>query len=263
MLSTTGHIALQQQHHIATVTIAHPGKRNALTVAMWNTLEQTFDRLSRDDALRCVVLQGEGDSFAAGADIDEFDQVRATRAQVAEFHERIVPGALRAIEECPVPVLALIRGACAGGGLEIAAACDLRIAGRSARLGVPVGRLGFSLAMGETAWLVRLAGPAVAAELLLEGRMLEADEACAKGLLTRVVDDALLAQEGSAAVQRIAESAPLAARAHKRQLRRLMRDASPVTPSERMASYAFADTEDYRIGMQAFRARSAPVFVGR
>jgi enoyl-CoA hydratase/carnithine racemase len=200
-----GRIEVCTQGPVATVTIANPGKRNALTVAMWNALRTAFERLPDNPALRCVVVRGHGaEGFAAGADIGEFAQVRSTRAQVTAFHEDTVLGALTALHGCPVPVVALIQGACAGGGLEIAAVCDLRIAGRSARLGIPINTLGFSLALGETQALVRLAGAAVAAELLYEGRMLDAPEALAKGLLTRVVDDAQAEAEAMAAAQRIA-----------------------------------------------------------
>lgn len=259
-----GSIGLTRQDRIATVTIANPGKRNALDVAMWDALCATFTQLVGDAELGCVIVRGEGgECFAAGADISEFDQVRATREQVTEFHERTVFGALSAIYDCPVPVIALIQGACAGGGLEIASVCDLRIAGRSARLGVPIRTLGFSLAMGEMEWLYRLAGPAVTAELLFEGRMLDADAAFAKGLLTHVFDDAEVAEQAWASAVRIAESAPLAVRTHKRQLRRLMADPSPVTREERLASYEFADSEDYAIGIRAFRDKTTPAFVGR
>lgn len=259
-----GRIEVCTQGPVATVTIANPGKRNALTVAMWNALRTAFERLSDDPALRCVVVRGHGaEGFAAGADIGEFAQVRSTRAQVTAFHEDTVLGALTALHGCPVPVVALIQGACAGGGLEIAAVCDLRIAGRSARMGIPINTLGFSLALGETQALVRLAGASVAAELLYEGRMLDAPEALAKGLLTRVVDDAQAEAEAMAAAQRIAAGAPLAAREHKRQLRRLARDPSPVTHAERLASYAFADTQDYRTGIRAFLDKTTPVFTGR
>lgn len=176
------------------------------------------------------------------------------------FHENTVLDALTAIHQCPVPVVALIQGVCAGGGLEIASVCDLRIAGHGARLGIPIRTLGFSWALAEMQWLVRLTGPAVAAELLYEGRMLSAQEALAKGLLTRVVDDELAEQEAQASALRIAESAPLATRAHKTFLRRLSEDPSPVTREERLASYAFADTEDYRIGVRAFLDKVLPVF---
>ena len=112
-------------------------------------------------------------------------------------------------------------------------------------------------------WLVRLTGPAVAAELLYEGRMLSAQEALAKGLLTRVVDDELAEQEAQASALRIAESAPLATCAHKTFLRRFSEDPSPMTREGRLASYAFADTEDYRIGVRAFLDKVVPVFLGR
>lgn len=259
-----GSIGLTRQDRIATVTIANVGKRNALDVAMWDALCAAFTRLAEDAEMGCVIVRGEGDEcFAAGADISEFDQVRSTREQVTEFHERTVFGALSAIYDCPVPVIAQIQGACAGGGLEIASVCDLRIAGRSARLGVPIRTLGFSLAMGEMEWLYRLAGPAVTAELLFEGRMLDAGEAHAKGLLTHVFDDSKVAGQAWATAVRITESAPLAVRTHKRQLRRLMADPSPVTREERLASYAFADSEDYAIGIRAFRDKAKPAFVGR
>lgn len=258
-----GRIGLQQDHRIATVSIENPGKRNALTVAMWERLREVFDGLRHDSDLRCVIVRGAAGNFAAGADISEFDQVRSTRAQVADFHERCVSGALRAIHDLPVPVVALIEGACAGGGLEIASVCDLRIAGRSARLGIPIRTLGFSLALGEMEWLYRLVGPAVTAELLFEGRMLDAETALRKGLLTDVVDDAMVAERAHAAAEAVAQSAPLAVRAHKQQLRRLMHSPAPVTREERLASYAFADTDDYRIGIQAFRDKTRPEFTGR
>jgi len=262
--TATGRIAIHRQGPVATVTIANEGKRNALTVAMWDALRDAFTAFAADATLRCVVVRGQGtEGFAAGADIGEFATVRSTREQVTAFHEHTVLGALTAIHDCPVPVVALIQGACAGGGLEIASVCDLRIAGHGARLGIPIRTLGFSLALAEMQWLVRLAGPAVAAELLYEGRMLSAQEALAKGLLTRVVDDALAEQDALAAAARIAESAPLATRAHKQMLRRLAADPSPATRAERLASYAFADTEDYRIGVRAFLDKTAPVFTGR
>lgn len=263
-VSANGRIDVQRHGPVVTVTIANEGKRNALTVAMWNTLRDTFTDFTADASLRCVLVRGHGmEGFAAGADISEFATVRHTRAQVTVFHEDTVMGALSAIHACPVPVVALIQGACAGGGLEIASVCDLRIAGHSAQLGIPIRTLGFSLALAEMQWLVQLTGSAVAAELLFEGRMFSATEALAKGLVTRVVDDALAEQDALDAVARIAESAPLATRAHKHFLRRLAQNPLPVTREERLESYAFADTQDYRIGVRAFLDKTTPVFVGR
>lgn len=258
-----GRVVLEADSEVATVEISNPGKRNALNGEMWSELRTLFRGLAKQETLRCVVVRGEGEHFAAGADIEEFHRIRSTRAQVTEYHERLVGEALAAIYECPVPVVAGISGACAGGGLEIASVCDLRIAARSSRLGIPIRLLGFPLAPREMEWLVRLVGPAVTAELLFEGRMLSADEAFAKGILTRVVDDDALADEVRRCVRSIVDGAPLAARINKQQLRRLMADSRPFTPEERLNAYAFADTEDYRIGVQAFLDKRPPKFRGR
>jgi enoyl-CoA hydratase len=259
-----GSIELDHAGPIAMVVISNPRRMNALNLAMWEKLEAAFRHLSTEEDLRCVVVRGAGGkAFAAGADIHEFELARSTLAQVTDFHERIVGGALAAICQCPVPVVAAIRGVCAGGGLSIASVCDVRIAGRSARLGIPIAPLGFSLAMGETQLLCRLIGSAAAAELLLEGRMLSADEACAMRLVSRVVDDDLVESESAATAARICAGAPLVAREHKRQLRRFARSLADVSPEERLRSYAFVDSEDYRIGIRAFRDKVAPRFVGR
>ena len=157
----------------------------------------------------------------------------------------------------------MIKGACAGGGLELACACDLRFAGVSARLGVPINRLGFAIAYGELAGLIAVAGRAVAAEMLLEGRMWPADEALAKGLLTRVVADDRALDEALAAARRIADGAPLVARWHKKFIRRLTPPHVPLTAAEVDANFDYFKTEDYRIGYDAFINKEKPAFKGR
>lgn len=249
---------------MATVVLRNPGKRNALTVDMWRALAAAFHELSADDGLRCVVLRGAGtEAFAAGADIAEFAQLRNTRAQGLAYHRDLVFGALRAVGECRHPTVAMIHGACAGGGLELACQCDLRIAGDSARFGVPINRLGFAIAWDELAALLPLIGRAAALEILLEGRMWDAREALDKGLLTRAVSDAQLAAETAATVQRIADGAPLVARWHKQFIRRLTPQPLPPTEAEIQANFDYFDTEDYRIGYDAFMQKRKPSFVGR
>lgn len=261
--SSGGTVQIEREGLIATVTISNPGKRNCLTVAMWHSLTAAFSQLSSENDLRCVVIRGAaGEGFAAGADISEFETVRRTRAQVEYFHENVVYKALKSIDECPVPVVAMIEGACVGGGLEIASVCDLRISGHSAQFGVPINILGFPLAPAEMQWLYRLVGPAVTAELVFEGVILNADQALAKGLLSRVVDDQRVVEAAMSCAHRIARGAPLAARANKRQLRHLMSGAS-FQLEDRLPSYAFADTDDYRVGIQAFQNKTSPVFNGR
>jgi enoyl-CoA hydratase len=256
-------VQVDRDGHIATVALHNPGKLNALTLQMWKDLAAALAELSRDDALRCVVLRGAGsEAFAAGADIVEFAAVRDNAEQGKVYH-RFVYEALKAIADCRHPTLAMIHGSCAGGGLEIACQCDLRIAGESARFGVPINRLGFAIAYSELASLLPLAGKAVVLEILLEGRMLSAQEALAKGLLTRVVADAGVEAEAYAAAQRIAAGAPLVARWHKQYVRRLMPGTPPLSERELDENFAYFATEDYRIGYRAFLEKKKPEFLGR
>ena len=249
---------------IATVSLHNPPKLNALTVAMWQALRREMEALSADDALRCVVLRGSGSqAFAAGADIAEFAVARDNAAQGRVYHDEYVHGALGAVADCRHPTIAMIHGPCVGGGLEIASQCDLRISGESGRFGVPINRLGFAIAYTELDALLPLVGRAVALEILVEGRVWKADEAYAKGLLTRVVPDEKLEEETRASAQRIAEGAPLVARWHKEFIKRLTVKPAPLTEAERQENFAYFATEDYRIGYDAFLSKTRPKFVGR
>jgi enoyl-CoA hydratase/carnithine racemase len=180
-----------------------------------------------------------------------------------KYHREYVHGALKAVAECRHPVVAMIHGPCVGGGLELACQCDLRIAGESARFGVPINRLGFSIAYDELIAVLPVVGRTAALEILLEGRVWDACEAFAKGLLTRLVADTQLAAETHAAVERISAGAPLVARWHKQFIRRLTPQAAPLTQPEIDASFAYFDTEDFRVGYDAFINKTRPRFRGR
>ena len=255
-------IQVMREGPIATVVLNRPEKLNALTRSMWQALGESIGALSADDALRCVIVRGAGErAFSPGNDIAEFSVARANKAQAIEYG-RIMHATAKALAECRHPLVAQIHGICVGGGLEIAALCDLRICGESSRFGAPIKNLGLVMAYPEMAPLVRLAGRDVALEILLEGRIFDAAEAKQKRLVTRVVPDADVAAEVLATARRIADGAPLVARWHKRFARRLA-DPRPITGVEHDECFDCFDTEDFRIGYSSFVAKKKPEFVGR
>lgn len=255
-------VLLGRQGEIATVTLNRPERMNALDKAMWMRLGAIMRELDADVSLRCIVLRGAGGkAFAAGADISEFANERANAAQARRYGEDVA-GTMRALAQCRHPTLALIEGACVGGGLLIASQCDLRICNESARFGVPVKNLGLTEAYDELQGMMRVLGRAASLEILLEGRIWGAREAYEKGLVSRVVADAALAEAGDMCARRIAEGAPLVARWHKKFIRRLA-DPRPLSAEEHAESYACFDTEDFRAGVSAFLAKEKPRFTGR
>src|SRR5438876_591605 len=247
---------------IATVVLNRPEKLNALTKPMWQELGAAIDGLSSDDDLRCIIVRGAGEkAFSPGNDIAEFATERANKTQAIEYGH-VMHTTAKSLADCRHPIVAQIHGICVGGGLEIAALCDLRICGESSRFGAPIKNLGLTMAYPEMAPLVHLVGSSVALEILLEGRIFDAAEAQAKRLVTRVVPDGEVAAETQASAERIAEGAPLVARWHKKFARRLA-DPRPLTAAEADEGFDCFDTEDFRIGYAAFLAKQRPVFVGR
>ena len=182
-------------------------------------------------------------------------------AAQARAYARRVDAAMEAVADCPWPTLAMIRGACVGGGLELAVNCDLRICAEEARFGIPINRIGHCLPMPAMRALVALVGRSIALEILLEGRVVSASEAKEMGLVNRVVRDEALASEVEAVATRIARGAPLAARDHKRLARRA-EDPQPLTEADLMAAFEVCDSADYREGVRAFLAKEKPVFKG-
>lgn len=255
-------ILVERRDDIAVVSLNRPEKRNALRREDWITLGDTLDALGEDDDLRCIVLRGAGEeAFGAGADISGFEEERSDRKKVKAY-EAATDRAFYGARDCRIPVIAMIHGFCVGGAFELALACDLRISGESGRFGVPAKNLGLFLGYHLVGYLVEAGGPAVASEVLLEGRIFGADEALAKNLVTRVVPDADLEEEVMKSARLIADGAPLAHRYHRAAIRRVT-DPRPLSRAELEGQFDYADSEDYMAGYNAFRAREKPKFRGR
>jgi len=260
-MSSTPAIRVERKGAVATVIMDGGQKRNALTLGMWREITDRFAELPAEPELRCVVLRGRRDVFSAGADIAEFSTTRDDTGKARQYGEAIAQ-AMAAVEACPHPVIAAIRGDCVGGGLEIAAACDLRLASAKSRFAIPVNRIGVVMAHAELQALSRLVGPARALEILLTGEVFDAAEAHALGLVNRVLAEEDFEAELASVVKRIAAGSPLSNRWHKRFLRRLA-DPAPLSAQEQKEAYAFAGTRDYSEGVNAFLEKRPPRFEGR
>jgi enoyl-CoA hydratase len=246
---------------IAYVTFNRPQARNALTFAMYERLAAICTALDDDRSVRALVLTGAGGkAFAAGTDISQFQAFN--KAEDALAYENRIDRVLGALEQCRVPTIAAIAGACTGGGAGIAGCCDLRIAASNAKFGFPIARtLGNCLSMASHVRFAALIGPARVKEMIFTARLIEAQEALAIGLVSEVVanpDD--LMPRAEEMTKMVASHAPLTMRATKQALLRL-RTALPPDEGEDLILQCYM-SRDFREGMDAFLNKRKPEFRG-
>jgi enoyl-CoA hydratase len=244
---------------VARITLSNRGKLNALSAAMWRELRSAVRAAEENGRTRVVIVAGADGHFAAGGDIEEFPAFRFVAESLQRFHEADVLPALEAFRDCELPLVAQIDGACIGGGLEIAACCDIRIAGVSSRFGVPIAKLGFPMAPAELEIVAAVFGPTVLRELLIEARVLDAREAFERGIVTRIVPDDVVAAEALAAAQRIASLSPQALKLNKRALRQFVMPTLSRA-ADRAPHYAYAPSAEHREGLAAFNEKRPPRF---
>jgi enoyl-CoA hydratase/carnithine racemase len=231
---------------------------------MWKAIPELLSALEAEPEVRVIVIRGAGHAaFASGADIAEFETVRAT-AEGARAYEAANEAAFAAVSACRRPVIAMIRGFCLGGGLGLAMACDMRIAADDAVFAIPAARLGLGYPPRAMAQLVAVAGAPFAKDLFLTARRIGAAEAFAAGLLSRIVPGGDVEAETQALAATIAANAPLTLTAAKRAIDAAagLPDAAQPAELEELASACF-DSEDYREGRDAFLAKRSPEFRGR
>lgn len=260
---TTDHVLYDiRDDAVAIATLNRPEARNALTFDMYERLADICRAIAPGGPVKALVITGAGTkAFAAGTDISAFREFR-TREQAIDY-ERKMDGVLGAIEQCAVPTIAAIAGACTGGGGAIAACCDLRIATRDLRFGFPIARtLGNCLSMTNLARLAELIGPARTKEMIFTARLIEADEARSIGLVGELLaDHAGLMQRALELARLVASHAPLTLRATKEGLRRL-RDSGADGRDHDLIALCYTSA-DFREGLDAFLAKRAPQWKGR
>jgi enoyl-CoA hydratase/carnithine racemase len=252
---------IERRGHVETWTVLGEARRNSITVAMLAGLEANLGRVAADRQVRCVVLIGEGEkAFCAGADLKE--RAGMTAEDVHRFHQGL-RRALSAVEAAPQPFLAALNGAALGGGLELALACDLRIASASAVLGLPEVSLGIIPGGGGTQRLARLVGVSRAKDLVLTARRIEGAEALAMGLVSRLVPPDRLREEAHALAEQVARNAPVSLRQAKRAI-----DGGFHLPLEEaldLENRLYQDclgTRDRVEALRAFAEKRPPAFEG-
>lgn len=244
---------------IAVVRLNRPEVRNALDLDIRKRLAEIFRSFTDDPDLRCVVLTGDETSFAAGADISDMSTLSAV-----EMYHRHTERLWAAVGDCPIPVVAAVNGFALGGGMELAMHCDITVVGRGAKLGQPEVRVGIMPGAGGTQRLVRAVGKFRAMQLCLTGEVIDAPEAFAMGLVSRLVDDDEVMAEAMKTAKTIARMPPVAVAQIKEVILHGM-DAplGAALALERKAVQLLFATQDKAEGMSAFLEKRKPKFTGK
>ncbi|MCR6636466.1 enoyl-CoA hydratase/isomerase family protein [Devosia sp.] len=255
-----GQVVFTKQDRVGYITFNRPDARNAMTWQMYEEFGEICRTVAADGDMRAVVLKGAGgQAFIAGSDISQFAQFSDGSDGIA--YERKMEHYLSLLLDIPVPTIAVIEGFAVGGGLNIAACCDIRIAEKGARLGVPIARtIGNTLSIHNYARLVAAFGEGRARRMLMLGELLDGEEALSCGFLSRLVEPQDLNEATAKLIARLLENAPLTLKASKKAIRRVL-DAD-LDEAEDLVALCYG-SQDFQLGVAAFTAKQKPAWTGR
>lgn len=246
--------------HCAWLTIVRPAKRNAMSLAMWSALPSLIEGVWSDQAARVLVIQGCSERvFSAGADIEEIEQHSHESHTASSFMEAVEAGT-EAIARCPIPTIAMIRGDCVGGGIELAMACDMRFVSRAGRFGIPPAKLGVLYSFTSTKRLVDLVGPGKAKDLLFSGRMFDAAEAFSMGLVERLCMPEDIVATTTAYASLLSQRSQASIRGAKQIVAAVTSGLDEENDHVRQLRIGTFLGEDLKEGVRAFFEKRAPSF---
>lgn len=259
----TPSIRLDVAAPLAEIVLHKPERRNALSMDMWAAIPGLVTAANADPEVKLIVIHGgETGAFAAGADISEFSTIYAT-AETAKKSGQCIADALNAIEASSRPVIAAIEGACVGGGVSLAMAADLRIAGSDAKFGVTPGKLGLVYPAGDTRRLLAAIGAGATKDILFTGRIFGAEEARTMGLIDRLVDGGSAVETARVWAREIAGISQWSVRATKQMIRGLQTEWTEDTPEAQRLFLEGFNNEDFEEGYRAFLEKRPARFTYR
>ena len=246
---------------VAQLVLNQPARRNALTEAMWRAVPTLLDEAAQNNAIKVLIVRGAGGTFAAGADISEFETVYAT-ADRATGYSQAIARALDGLAAFPKPTLALVEGACIGGGCAIALACDLRFAAKGSKFGITPAKLGLLYPLNDTKRLIDAVGVAAAKDLLFAARHVEAEDALGMGLIDRLLDADALDDAAQTFIAQLVANSASSNRLMKQIIARIQAGQSSEDEQSRQMFLEAFQSEDFQEGYRAFLEKRKPDFSG-
>jgi enoyl-CoA hydratase/carnithine racemase len=260
----TDRLLAEKKDGIGWITFNNPARHNAVSFEMWQALPVVLANFAADPEVGVIVLKGAGEkAFVAGADISQFKEKRSSEDAVLAYN-KAADDAGKALQECPKPTIAMVRGYCIGGGTAIAVNCDMRIVSDDAKFGVPAGKLGLGYRFVGIKRLADIVGPAFTAEIFFTARQFNAQEALQMNLVNRVVPAADLEQYTVDYAKTIAGNAPLTLASVKASLVEYGKEPAKrdLDRLQKMVDVCYK-SEDYKEGQAAFAEKRKPVFKGK